>query len=124
MITITNGTTSLTVTKGAYAAMYAPQGWEIIDKQPTDAPTFDRNDSLALTVENNEIIQTEKENATEMNSDNPVDEETTDAVDLSEIPLSEMTVAQLKEYGKQLGVEVNTDSAKTLRNRIKKIQEG
>ena len=122
MLTITNGTSILTVTKGAYKSMYAPQGWEIQPGNPGG-----ENGNISQVEEIEEIIQPEAENVTETKFDNQDGEETEDdesEVNLSEIPLSNMSVPQLKAYGKQLGIEVDTDSAKILRSRIRKAQEG
>ena len=123
MVTIVKGNQTLTVTKGAYNEMYASQGWEIRTRE-----TGVLKDDLRTVSKNRVIIPTQPQ---KQNLDNPTqqyedifDEPEVDDMDLSEIPISEMSVPQLKLYGKQLGVEVNTDSAKTLRNRIRKVLEG
>lgn len=122
MLTITNGKTILTVTKGAYESMYAPQGWEIRSDE-----TGSKNDDLRGISGNKEITLPESESPVfDPKSEQPDDgddELESDEVDLSEIPLSEMSVPQLKSYAKQLGVEVNTDSARQLRSQIKKVLE-
>lgn len=122
MLTITNGFSTLVVTKGAYNSMYAPQGWEIT----TDKITNEKDD-FSVVSEDREIIPTEDENSNPGPAEDEIeDEEIEDdeEIDFSEIPLSEMSVPQLKMYGEQLGIEIDTDSAKTLRNRIKKALEG
>lgn len=123
MVTITKDGKLLTVTKGAYNTMYAPQGWEI-----TDGKIAAENGNISDVSENRVIPQpeSEKQNLAQntQQDDEISDEPEVDEVDLSEIPLSEMSVPQLKSYAKQLGVEVNTDSARQLRNQIKKVLEG
>lgn len=123
MLTITNGAQTLTVTKGAYNSMYAPQGWEIASTKMSS-----ENIDLSVVSENKGLLPTEAENTkTGDEIDAPGDvesEEPEEDIDLSEIPLSEMSVPQLKTYAKQLGLEVNTDSARQLRNQIRKTLEG
>ena len=121
MLTITNGINTLVVTKGAYTSMYAPQGWKNVtshsdileDPQTTFSKKNKTNQAIVENVHTDDPGIPEE---TTTNEDN-------DGVDFSEIPLSEMSVSQLKQYGEQLGIEINTDSAKTLRNRIKKVLE-
>ena len=123
MVTIVKGNQTLTVTKGAYNEMYASQGWEIRTHE-----TGAIKDDLMAVSKNRVIIPPQPQKQNLDNSTQPdediFDDPEVDDMDLSEIPISEMSVPQLKLYGKQLGVEVNTDSAKTLRNRIRKVLEG
>lgn len=122
MITITNGVNTLVVTKGAYESMYAPQGWKRIEESVSKTRVSARDRTIK------EIIESEDENLTADKISEPNEGESDKSdepeIDLSEIPLSQMSVPQLKAYGKQLGIEVDTDSAKILRNRIRKAQEG
>lgn len=125
MVTITNGATVLTVTKGAYNTMYAPQGWEKV----TEETTGPENRDFTTVSKDEELSQSEIESVSEDKISSEDDEETEEQesepeIELSEIPLSEMSVPQLKAYAKQLGLEVTTDSARQLRNQIRKIQEG
>lgn len=115
MLTITDGVKTLTVTKGAFNSMFAPQGWEEV----TTRKIARKNSDLRTVTEDKEIIQDRVEN-TDFPAENDAEN---DEIDLSEIPLSEMNVPQLKTYAKQLGIEVNTDSAKALRVQIRKILE-
>ena len=101
--------------------MYAPQGWKNVtshsDILEDPQTTFSKkNKTTQAIVENVHTDDPGIPEETTTNEDN-------DGVDFSEIPLSEMSVSQLKQYGEQLGIEINTDSAKTLRNRIKKVLE-
>ena len=104
--------------------MYAPQGWEQV-KTTTSSYGVEKDD-FRVVSKNNEINQQDlkeknsTENSISFDDDSEYEE---DEVDFSEIPLSEMSVPQLKQYGKQLGIEVDTDSAKALRNRIRKVLE-
>lgn len=123
MITITDGNSVLTVTSGAYNTMYAPYGWRI-----TGTETNAESEICAVT-ENKEITPLAAENAeippkVDAYEDDTDDSGAAEEVDLSEIPLSKLTSSQLKQYAKQLGVEVNTDSARQLRAQIKKVLGG
>ncbi len=135
MLNITNGFTNLTVTRGAYNSMYAPQGWTIAecDKigQKTDDFGSDANSSEVMSQKGDnaatgQILEPKTDNAaTPDNADNDSEVfDDDDDIDLSEIPLSEMSVPQLKAYASQLGIEANTDSARQLRTQIKKVLEG
>lgn len=124
MVTITNGTQVLTVTKGAYKSMYAPQGWEKIRSDEMASKNDDFSDGLKNRVimsPEPETTKIEKKNDT-LNDEPEYDAD--DNVDLAEIPISEMSVPQLKAYAAQLGIKVNTDSARQLRTQIRKTLEG
>lgn len=126
MVEITNGVNTLVVTKGAYESMYAPQGWKRIEESASKIQDSARDRTIK------EIIESEDENLAADKISEPNDGESNksdepeleeEEIDLSEIPLSEMSVPQLKQYGQQLGIEVDTDSAKALRSRIRKVLE-
>ena len=86
MLMITNGTKVLTVTKGAYECMYAPQGWEITTGENEPAEKVEAPVEIPIEETPDEIPQETDEIKDEFD------------VDLSEIPLSEMSVPQLKMY--------------------------
>lgn len=116
MLTIVKENQELIVTKGAYNTMYAPQGWVIKSDEIISA-------TVKATPEE-KIAVLFQEEAIDQSTEDVTNEPDLDTVDLSEIPLSSMTVEQLKAYAQQLGVEVNSDSARQLRSRIKKVLEG
>lgn len=90
MIKITNGDIVLTVTEGAYKMMYALQGWVKCDDMINKAA---------------ETTSGEVENANNEDFD---------------VPISEMTVNQLKAYAEHLKIKIDAkDTAKTLRNKIR-----
>ena len=129
MITIKCGNKILTVTRGAYNSMFASQGWEIVDGTKTGQKT----DKFADDKSNGVISTKLKNNAdfegnTDQNGPNTTDDipdDDNDNIDYSEIPISEMSVPQLQEYAKQLGLDFDTNSAKLLRNRIRNaLSEG
>ena len=124
MISITNGSMTLEVTKGAYNSMYASQGWVILGK---DAETNAEDDFKSVEADSDisRISQNDEKQENKLEAfEDAIDDEDEDEADLSEIPLSQMTVPQLKRYAQQLGVKANTDSSKELRNKIRKVLSG
>lgn len=122
MLTISRGNQTLTVTKGAYKSIYAPQGWEI-----TPRKIANEKDDFMADSENGivSLKTTEDENLAGKNDEIEDDiQDIEEEIDFSEIPLSEMSVPQLKLYAKQLGIDVNTDSARQLRSQIRKATGG
>ena len=121
MITIKRGSETLTVTRGAYISMFASQGWEIVTAPKTGKKNDDFSGVSKTEVVSQGIEETLKKPA-EILAENDEDD---DDIDYSEIPLSEMSVPQLQGYAEQLGLDFDTNSAKLLRNRIKKaLSEG
>lgn len=127
MVTIRRGTETLTVTRGAYSSIYASQGWV------EDTNSGAKKDDFTGVTKNKESILLDRQNVLTdpkkdmkiQNADNGANANgIEDEIDLSEIPLSEMSIPQLKAYAHQLGVTVNTDSAKALRNQIRRALEG
>lgn len=106
--------------------MYASQGWV------EDTNSGAKKGDFTGVTKGNEVlppdgqnVHTDPENDTKTR-DTDYDanvNDTEDDIDLSEIPLSEMSIPQLKTYAHQLGVTVNTDSAKALRAQIRKALE-
>lgn len=92
MIKITNGTRTTICTKGAFENWYEPMGWKIADMSEVEA--------VAETLPEEENI--EPENASE-----PPEEE----VEV-EIPLSEMKLADLKEYAEEHGIDISAAKTK------------
>lgn len=110
MVTITNGSLTLTVTSGAFRNVYSAQGFkEISNVSHKPQKTLHR----APVVQGGVTLGAEPENASEELSE-PL--ESVPAVtaakplnrkeELAEIPLNEMTPDELREYAKLLGVNL------------------
>lgn len=104
MITITNGTTSLLVSRGSFDSIYKPTGWVITgsDSEKTEEVVTDEQ------VETNE----------------PESEENTDILAqeakeiLLNIPVENMTGPQLKEAAKVLGISTKDKSKEVVRKEV------
>ncbi len=138
MLQITDGRVTLTVTKGAFKGYYEKNGFRVLS--PKIAPQSDVTSegvNIPPSPENefsDEISQpesaesdapdesSEKElmNPDEGESMEPDEEE---PIDLSEIPLGEMSLNQLNAYADQLGLPHEDDlTKKELRALIRKSQ--
>ena len=105
MLKVTNGSVTLTVTMGAFKNFYAKCGFhavdaeddveraEVVDTQPTPRSSHSDDSSHQESEENYDSTEDDEYNEEE------------DEVDLSEIPLGEMSFDQLNEYADQLGLE-------------------
>lgn len=106
MITVTNGSQTITVTKGAFRNVFAPLGYHPIDAQ---------TDPVECSVVEDEITGLEGENSAEETQE--AEEETvepeveaeveTEEEDEDEKPLSEMTLSELKKVAHELGIPAN-----------------
>lgn len=101
MIKITNGTRTTICTKGAFENWYEPMGWKIADMSEVEA--------VAETLPEEENI--EPENASEPPEETLEDEEVEPEVEV-EIPLSEMKLADLKEYAEEHGIDISAAKTK------------
>lgn len=101
MIKITNGTRTTMCTKGAFENWYEPMGWKIADMSEVEA--------VAETLPEEENI--EPENASEPPEETLEDEEVEPEVEV-EIPLSEMKLADLKEYAEEHGIDISAAKTK------------
>lgn len=96
MIKIHKGSKTKVVTKGVFYEMFANDGWEIGDA------TVEKEESVVI----NTAEEKEPENVTEEpESVEYIVEESED--DEVEIPLSEMTVSQLKSFAKEHGIDIS-----------------
>ena len=105
MLKVTNGSVTLTVTMGAFKNFYAKCGFhavdaedgvessDVVDTQPTPRSSHSDDSSHQESEENYDSTE-----------DDEYDEKE-DEVDLSEIPLGEMSFDQLNEYADQLELE-------------------
>lgn len=101
MIKITNGTRTTICTKGAFENWYEPMGWKIADMSEVEA--------VNETLPEEENI--EPENASEP-PEETLEEEEVDPKEEVEIPLSEMKLADLKEYAEEHGIDISAAKTK------------
>lgn len=96
MVTITNGKRILVVSKGAFKSLYARKGWEIFSGE-------ENTEEKVKTPENAEICSEESEEYDEPDEceDAPVEDEEVS------VPLSEMTVAELKAFAKDNDIDIS-----------------
>lgn len=121
MITITDGIMTLRVTQGAFKDIFQSQGFfEVSDNttemlsEPREIPEVrlpgDTSENTTASISVQETDDAEPEQG--------ISEES--GLDLSEIPLSQMTNRQLREYAEQLGVDLaGITSRKAVINKIK-----
>ena len=103
MIKITNGTRITMCNKGAFENWYEPMGWKIADMSEVEA--------VNETLPEEENI--EPENASEPPEDTLEDEEVEPEEEVEvEIPLSEMKLADLKEYAEEHGIDISAAKTK------------
>lgn len=103
MIKITNGTRTTICTKGAFENWYEPMGWKIADMSEVEAvnETFPEEENI------------EPENASEPPEETLEDEEVEPEEEVEvEIPLSEMKLADLKEYAEEHGIDISAAKTK------------
>lgn len=129
MVTITNFKGErLTVPTGAFREIFKPQGW-VKEGDTENEPKNDLNSEKDETLSSEENPDLEpsdesQDESEEVNEDEESSDETNEEEDLSEIPLSEMSVPQLNEYAKQLGIDTKKVSgAKALKEAIRKAQK-
>lgn len=128
MLQVTNGVVTLTVTKGAFKSFYEHNGFHAVDGEdgheeagkvlthPTPETGHPGHSSQQELRQDTDAPEDE---------DGDDDDDTEDDVDLSEIPLGEMSFDQLNEYADQL--ELDHDgirSKKELRALIRQHLKG
>ena len=124
MIKITNGSETYTVTQGAYKDIFKPQGfYEVSDNRTEmrEETSFINEGSLTPTggEPTSEAISVQETEDSEPDIASGSEEAPSD---LSEVPLSEMTDKQLREYAKQLGVNLKgITSRKAVRDKIRSV---
>ena len=103
MIKITNGARTTLCTKGAFKNWYEPMGWRIADISEVEAA------NETLPAEEN----IEPENASEPLRETFEEEEVEPEEEVEvEIPLSEMKLADLKEYAEEHGIDISAAKTK------------
>ena len=130
MLQVTNGSVTITVTKGAFKNFYERCGFHavaaeddsegagVVDTQLTPETPHSGDSSHQEIAESGELHEGADEDGEE-------DEEDTDEVDLSEIPLGEMSFDQLNDYADQLeldhdGIRSKKELRALIREHLKK----
>lgn len=112
MVTICKNGITQKVTNGAFREIFEPQGWQIA------GAADDISEAEEVFIP--ETTEPEDPEEKPETGENKVSAEEKSA-DLSEIPLSEMDLEQLKAYAEQLGVIVPEGARqKTIRQAIRK----
>lgn len=115
MITITNGSLTLVVTKGTYKQAFKSLGWQIkeMDKKQEIIPEQIVPDKVEITKDvEQEIVETETNVEEEV--------ENIELEDIEEKPLSEMTPEEVREYATTLGIDfTGVVKTKTIRQMIR-----
>lgn len=109
MIKIKKGSTTLTVSKGAYEDIFRQQGFIPVDeiKAPEDTPVVSEEPIVPAQEEDADQKAEPPEETGKQEEDadqNQKDEDADD--DLTEKPLSEMTLQELKAYAALKGVNI------------------
>ena len=124
MLQVTNGVVTLTVTKGAFKSFYEHNGFHAVDgedgyEEAGEVLTHPTPETCHLGHSSQQEL---RQDTDAMEDEDGDDEDDTEYdVDLSEIPLGEMSFDQLNEYADQL--ELDHDgirSKKELRALIRK----
>lgn len=119
MLRITNGVTTLMVSRGAYECMYKSAGFRPLEDEAVTSELGVDNYPPATEMPHLDDSAQDEEDGLE--DDELEDEEEDDEpVDYSEIPLSELGFEELCDYADQLGIDHNgIRSKKELRLLIK-----
>lgn len=121
-IKITNGVDVLTVSKSAFENFYENLNWHKIDGS-ADVSSLGNN-SLSEDIKN-ENTENLSGNTTPITPPNfpPVEEQEPDERTLEEIPLSEMSVNQLRSLALEKGIDISGVKTKSeLRHRIRNAE--
>lgn len=128
MLQVTNGVVTLTVTNGAFKSFYEHNGFHAVDGEDghEEAGKVDTHPTHE-TGHPGHSSQQELRQDTDAPEDEDEDDEddTEEAVDLSEIPLGEMSFDQLNEYADQLeldhdGIRSKKELRALIREHLKK----
>lgn len=123
MLRITNGVTTLMVSRGAYECMYKSAGFRPLEDEAVTSELGVDNYPPATEMPHLDDSAQDEEDGLE--DDELEDEEEDDEpVDYSEIPLSELGFEELCDYADQLGIDHDgIRSKKELRLLIKRHRE-
>ena len=138
MLQITDGHVTLTVTKGAFKGYYEKNGFRVLspkiapqnDVTPeginiSPSPENERSDEISQPKSAESDAPDESSKKAPMNPDegDPMNPDEGEPIDLSEIPLGEMSLSQLNAYADQLGLSHEDDlTKKELRALIRRSQ--
>ena len=128
MLQVTNGVVTLTVTKGAFKSFYEHNGFHAVDGEDghEEAGKVDTHPALETGHPGNSSQQELRQDTDAPEDEDGDDEDDTeDYVDLSEIPLGEMSFDQLNEYADQLeldhdGIRSKKELRALIREHLKK----
>lgn len=105
MLKVTNGSVTLTVTMGAFKNFYAKCGFHAVDAEDgVERAEVVVTQPTPVSYHSDDSSHQESEKNYDSTEDDEYDKEE-DEVDLSEIPLGEMSFDQLNEYADQLELE-------------------
>ena len=117
MVKITNGTTEMSVSMGAYKDIYKPQGYSLISDMPSEGSSRPVETSTDLV---GKFTSHDHKNVSEDKFDASEDKYVSEPEDLSEIPIGEMNSDQLRAYAKELGVDLKgLTSKRAVRDKIR-----
>lgn len=117
MLQVTNGVVTLTVTKGAFKSFYEHNGFHTVDGEDGPETGHPGHSSQQEMEQDTEDAEDE--------ADGDEEDDTEDDVDLSEIPLGEMSFDQLNDYADQLeldhdGIRSKKELRALIREHLKK----
>lgn len=132
MISITNGINRMSVTRGAYREIFAPQGWIIVDDEISDQTGVGLQiPNKPAEIENYEEIDGSSEDVddiendvdeTDYEEDEEIETEDEEIEELEEKPLSELSFDELQRLAKYKGIDISgLRSKKELRQAIKSL---
>ena len=128
MLQVTNGVVTLTVTKGAFKSFYEHNGFHTVDgedghEEAGKVDTHPAPETGHLGHSSQQELRQDTDAPEDEDGDD--DDDTEDDVDLSEIPLGEMSFDQLNEYADQLeldhdGIRSKKELRALIREHLKK----
>lgn len=124
MVTIERAGHVLTVTQGAFKALYRPMGYVIVgdEGEPEASPSPGKEITPPVDEDGSEDDSSSEEDENSDENEDPDDDQDDD--DLEEKPLSEMNFKELKAYAKRQGINVNgMSSKKEVREAILEAEE-
>lgn len=129
MLQVTNGVVTLTVTKGAFKSFYEHNGFHTVDGEDGHGEaevvtTHPAPETGHPGHSSQQEMEQDTEDA-EDEADGDEEDDTEDDVDLSEIPLGEMSFDQLNDYADQLeldhdGIRSKKELRALIREHLKK----
>lgn len=121
-VKITNGVDVLTVSKSAFENFYENLNWHKIDGSADVSSLGNNSLSEDIKNENTENLSGNTVTITPPNFP-PVEEQEPDERTLEEIPLSEMSVNQLRSLALEKGIDISGVKTKSeLRHRIRNAE--